>query len=116
MPDTCYHRNLLTQRGGRPEQPAHAFADDGAHFMLSLIRKQGWAASLILFLTLHQPDGQEVYVSVDQIGYIGPAVPRLHPGAGSRLLVYGAEITVRETPDEVVGLLGPDYFKRGGAK
>lgn len=84
--------------------------------MLSLIKMRGWATLLILFLTLHQPDGQEVYVSVDQIGYIGPAVPRLHPGAGTRLLVYGAEITVREKPEDVVRLLGSNYFKRAGAE
>ena len=84
--------------------------------MLSSTKMQSWAVLLILFLTLHQPDGQEVYVSADQIGYIGPAVPRLHPGAGTRLLVYGAEITVRETPEEVVRLLGSDYFKRAGAQ
>jgi hypothetical protein len=84
--------------------------------MLSLIKMPGWAALLLLFLTLHQPDGQEVYVAVDQIGYIGPAVPRLHPGAGTRLLVYGAEITVRETPEEVVRLLGSNYFKGIGAQ
>jgi hypothetical protein len=83
--------------------------------MSSLIEMRGWAALLILFLTLHQPDGQDVYVAVDQIGYIGPAVPRLHPGAGSRLLVYGVEITVRETPEEVVRLLGSN-FKRVGTE
>jgi hypothetical protein len=77
--------------------------------MSSLIEMRGWAALLILFLTLHQPDGQEVYVAVDQIGYIGPADSRLHPGAGSRLLVYGVEISVRETPKEVVRLLGSSF-------
>jgi hypothetical protein len=83
--------------------------------MSSLIEMRGWAALLILFLTLHQPDGQEVYVAIDQIGYIGPAVPRVHPGAGTRLLVYGVEITVRETPEEVVRLLGSN-FKRVGTE
>jgi hypothetical protein len=83
--------------------------------MSSLIEMRGWAALLILFLTLHQPDGQEVHVAVDQIGYIGPAVPGLHPGAGTRLLVYGVEITVRETPEEVVRSLGSN-FKRAGTE
>jgi hypothetical protein len=77
--------------------------------MSSLLEMRGWAPLLILFLTLHQPDGQEVYVAIDQIGYIGPAVPRLHPGAGTRMLVYGVEITVRETPKEVVQLLGSNF-------
>jgi hypothetical protein len=77
--------------------------------MSSLIEMRGWAALLILFLTLHQPDGQEVYVAVDQIGYIGPADSRLHPGAGSRLLVYGVEISVREAPKDVVRLLGSSF-------
>ena len=77
--------------------------------MSSLIEMRGWAALLILFLTLHQPNGQEVHVAIDHIGYIGPADPRVHPGAGSRLLVYGVEISVRETPDEVVRLLGSNF-------
>jgi hypothetical protein len=77
--------------------------------MWSLIEVRAWVALLILFLTLHQPDGQEVYVAIDQIGYIGPAVPRVHPGAGTRLLVYGVEISVRETPKEVVRLLGSNF-------
>jgi hypothetical protein len=77
--------------------------------MSSSIEMRGWAALLAVFLTLHQPDGQEVYVAADQIGYIGPAVPRLHPDAGTRLLVYGIEITVRETPKEVVRLLGSNF-------
>jgi hypothetical protein len=81
--------------------------------MSSLIEMRGWAALLILFLTLHQPNGKEVYVAIDQIGYIGPADQRVYPGAGTRLLVYGVEISVRETPDEVVRLLGSS-FKRVG--
>ena len=80
--------------------------------MSSLVEMRGWAALLIVFLTLHQPDGQEVYVAIDQIGYIGPTDPRLHPGAGTRLLVHGVEITVRETPKEIARLLGPDFFSR----
>jgi hypothetical protein len=68
-----------------------------------------------LFLTLHQPNGKEVYVAIDQIGYIGPVDPPVHPGAGTRLLVYGVEISVRETPDEVVRLLGSS-FKRVGTE
>jgi hypothetical protein len=83
--------------------------------MSSLIEMRGWAVLLILFLTLHQPNGQEIYVAIDQIGYIGPADSRLHPGAGTRLLVYGVEITVRETPEEVVRLLGSN-FKRVGTE
>jgi hypothetical protein len=87
----------------------HALCNFGAHFMSSLIEMRGWAALFILFLTLHQPDGQEVYVAIDQIGYIGPAVPRLHPGAGTRMLVYGVEITVRETPEEIVRSMGSHF-------
>jgi hypothetical protein len=77
--------------------------------MSALIEMRGWAALLILFLTLHQPNGQEVHVAINQIGYIGPTDQRVHPGAGTRLLVYGVEITVRETPDEVVRLLGANF-------
>jgi hypothetical protein len=83
--------------------------------MASLIEMRSWAALLILFLSLHQPNGQEVYVAIDQIGYIGPADSQLHPGAGARLLVYGVEITVRETPKEVVRLLG-SHFNRVGSE
>jgi hypothetical protein len=36
-------------------------------------------------------DGQKIYVVINQIGYIGPAKPRVHPGAGTRLLLYGVE-------------------------
>jgi hypothetical protein len=76
---------------------------------MSLIKMRGWAGLLILFITLHQPDGQEVHVAIDQIGYIGPADPRVHPGAGTRILVYGVEISVRETPKDVVRLLGSSF-------
>jgi hypothetical protein len=52
---------------------------------------------------------RNVCVAIDQIGYIGPSDPQLHPGPASRLLVYGVEITVRETPKDVVRLLESNF-------
>jgi hypothetical protein len=54
------------------------------------------------FALLHQPSGRPIYVNAEQIDYIGPADKWLDgPDAGSRVMVYGIWVAVREKPSEV---------------
>lgn len=67
------------------------------------------------FVTLHRPNGEEVFVNAEQVDYIGPAdtaclkpIPRrgdcvrLHdPRAKSEVMVYGIWVTVAETPRDI---------------
>ncbi len=54
------------------------------------------------FALLHRPDGAPVYINAEQIDYIGPGVAEFDgPNAGSRLMVYGLWVAVKETPKQV---------------
>lgn len=54
------------------------------------------------FILAHQPSGKPVYINAEQIDFIGPADPYWDgSGAGSRLMVYGIWVAVKEKPDEV---------------
>ena len=54
------------------------------------------------FVLLHQPAGKPIYVNAEQVDYIGPADKFFDgPGAGSKVLVYGIWVAVREKPDEI---------------
>jgi len=64
----------------------------------------GWASVLIVFLTLHQPDGKATYVNSEQLDLISPA-DSANPGAQTRMLVYGVRIAVREAPAEVAQMI-----------
>ena len=59
----------------------------------------------ITLLSLHQPDGKEVLVNLDQVDFVGPADSIAHPKANSRVLVYGVWFYLRETRDEVKAVI-----------
>ena len=80
--------------------------------MMPSMTMRGWAVVFVAFLTLHQPNGRPVYIAIEQIDGMAPADQSSHPGAGTRMLVYGAWITVRETPTEIQRLLGSRVHRR----
>jgi hypothetical protein len=63
-----------------------------------------WAVLLwsAFFVLVHQPDGQPVYLNAEQIDLIAPADKTYHgKNAGSRVMVYGLWVAIREKPDEI---------------
>ena len=58
-----------------------------------------WSA---FFVLVHQPDGQPVYLNAEQIDLIAPADKAYHGAqAGSRVMVYGIWVAIKETPNEI---------------
>jgi hypothetical protein len=59
-----------------------------------------WGA---FFVLLHQPSGRNIYVNAEQVDYIAPGNMAAGdpPNTGSRLMVYGVWVAVKETPDEI---------------
>lgn len=68
----------------------------------------------IILLPLHNATGEDVYVNLDQVDFIGPCVGAFCPPNGySRVLVYGIWFYLRETPTQIHDMI---YKMQGETK
>lgn len=59
---------------------------------------------LALFVVLHLPSGQEVYINQHEVMIVKPNIA-MHPSCKTEVLIHDVWICVRELPKEVVELL-----------